>query len=67
MESINELQESPDYALHQLSAKQPSLLDEVAAEQVKAIEAEIAQLSAEAEKLEVEINELTGNENQPIV
>ena len=67
MESINELHESPDYALHQLSAKQPSLLDEVAAEQVKAIEAEIAQLSAEAEKLEVEINELTGNENQPIV
>jgi len=66
MESINDLHESPDYTLHQLSAKQPSLLDEVAAEQVKGIEAEITQLSAEAEKLEVEIRELTGAETQPI-
>ena len=66
MESINDLHESPDYALHQLSAKQPSFLDEVVAEQVKGIEAEITQLSAEAEKLEVEIRELTGAGNQPI-
>lgn len=60
MDSLNELCESSDFALHQLSAQQPSLLEEVAAEQAKAIDAEIAQLEAEATRLAVEIKELTG-------
>jgi DNA polymerase-3 subunit epsilon len=60
MDSLNELCESSDFALHQLSARQPSLLEEVAAKQAKAIDAEIAQLEAEAARLDVEIKELTG-------
>jgi t-SNARE complex subunit (syntaxin) len=66
MDSLNELCESSDFALHQLSAQQPSLLEEVAAEQAKAIDAEIAQLEAEAARLEVEIKELTGANDQLI-
>jgi hypothetical protein len=66
MDSLNELCESSDFALHQLSAQQPSLLEEVAAEQAKAIDAEIAQLEAEAARLAVEIKELTGANDQLI-
>ena len=66
MDSLNELCESSDFALHQLSAQQPSLLEKVAAEQGKAINAEIVQLEAEATRLEVEIKELIGANHQPI-
>ena len=66
MDSLNELCESSDFALHQLSAQQPSLLEEVAAEQAKAIDAEITQLEAEAARLAVEIKELTGANDQLI-
>jgi len=66
MDSLNELCESSDFALHQLSAKQPRLLEEVAAEQAKAIDAEIATLDAEAARLEAEIKELTGAKDQRI-
>ena len=66
MDSLNELCESSDFALHQLSAQKPALLEEVAAEQAKAIDAEITQLEAEAARLEVEIKELTGANDQLI-
>ena len=66
MDSLNELCESSDFALHQLSAQQPSLLEEVAAEQAKAIDAEITQLEAKAARLAVEIKELTGANDQLI-
>lgn len=66
MDSLNELCESSDFALHQLSTQQPSLLEEVAAEQAKAIDAEIAQLQAEAARLDVEIKELIGANDQRI-
>jgi DNA polymerase-3 subunit epsilon len=66
MDALNELCESSDFALHQLSAQQPSLLEEVAAEQAKAIDAEITQLEAEAARLAVEIKELTGANDQLI-
>lgn len=66
MESLNELCESSDFALHQLSAQQPSLLEEVATEQAKAIDAEIVQLEVEAARLEAEIEELTGANEQSI-
>lgn len=66
LDSLNELYESSDFALHQLCARQPGLLEEVAAEQAKAIDAEIAQLDAEAARLEAEIKELTGADDHPI-
>jgi len=60
------LHESADDSLHQFSAQQPNLLDEVAAKQVKSRESEIAPLSTEAETREIEINDLTGSGRQPI-
>ena len=66
MDSLNELYESSDFALHELSVQQPGLLKEVAAEQAKAIDAEIVQLEVEAARLEAEIKELTGAKDQPI-
>lgn len=66
MESLNELQESSDFTLHQLSAKQPSLLEQVAAEQAKAIDVEIAQLGAEAARLKLEIDALGGDRDHSI-
>ena len=66
MESINELHESPDYELQQLSAKQSELLKQVADEQSKTIDAEISQLEAEAGKLAAEIKELTGEDGKSI-
>ena len=59
LEALNNLHESSDYELHQLSSHRPGLLDEAGADLAKAISAEIAQLQAEAEKLESEIAELT--------
>ena len=66
LDSLNELCESSDFALHQLSAQQSGLLEEIAAEQAKAIDAEIAELEVEAERLKVEIKELTGANDQLI-
>lgn len=57
----NDLHESSEFTLYQLSAKKPGLLKEVAAAQTKALEEEIAQLQAKAEQLKVEIAELMGN------
>ena len=59
LEPLNSLRESPSYELHNLSSRQPGLLDETAAELSKSIAAEIAQLEAEAENLKSEIDELT--------
>jgi DNA polymerase-3 subunit epsilon len=60
MDALNELYESSDYTLYQLSTEQPNLLGDVATEQAKAIEAEIARLKETAKRLDQEINELTG-------
>jgi len=57
----NDLHESPEFTLYQLSAKEPGLLEEVAAAQTKALEDEIARLQAKSEQLKVEIAELTGD------
>ena len=60
LEATNRLRESPDFELYELTAKQPEMLDSVGAKQVAALEREIAGLSSEAERLEKEIEELTG-------
>lgn len=62
MELLSELRESPEYKLYSLSKENPTLLEEVAAEQRRVIESEISELEAKAEKLKTEIAELTGAE-----
>ena len=57
----NDLHESSEFTLYQLSVKKPGLLEEVAAAQVKVLEKEIALLEVKAEQLKVEIAELTGD------
>jgi len=66
LESLNDLHESPEFTLCQLSAKKPGLLEEVAAAQALALTAEIAQLQAQAEQLNTEIAELTGGDGPAI-
>ena len=51
----------PDYELHKLSLKDPSLLEEVSVTQAKQLEDEIDELALEAKRLESEIEELTGS------
>lgn len=66
MDMLNDLRQSPEFELYTLSIQKPSLLEEVAAEQGRAIAAEIAELETKAEKLKEEISELTGNEESVI-
>jgi len=62
MESLKQLRESPDYELCQLAEQKPGVLDELAAERVKLLKQESAELQGEAEKLAEEIKELGGEE-----
>lgn len=66
MDALNNLRASPEFELHTLNSKKPTMLEEVAAEQSRAIAAEIAELEAKAEKLKAEIIELTGEDAQAI-
>lgn len=66
MDALNELHESSDYTLYQLGASQPGLLESVAAEQEQSLQAEIEHLAREAERLEMEIDELTGSDGSKI-
>ena len=66
LDEINRLRESADFELYSLSQKQDGLLQEVASDQIRAVEAEITQLESEAERLEREIAELTGTSDTPI-
>ena len=66
MDALSELRESADYELYQLSAKQPAVLQEVAAARAKVIDAEVTLLQAKAKELATEIRELTGSSKQPI-
>jgi hypothetical protein len=58
--SLNQLRESSDYELCQVSEKKPGILDERAAEREKLLEKESAELQAEANRLAGEIKELNG-------
>ena len=66
MDSLNDLHDSPEFELYQLSAHKPSLLDEVASRQALAIDAEIAELESRAAELNAEIAELAGNSDARI-
>jgi DNA polymerase III epsilon subunit-like protein len=59
LEMLNQLHESPDHELLTLSQKKPQLIEEVAAQQRKAISDEIAVLKEEAARLQREIDELS--------
>jgi hypothetical protein len=58
-ESLKQLRESPDYELWQLSEQKPAVLDELAVERTKQLEAEIAELERQAEQLASKIKQLT--------
>jgi DNA polymerase III epsilon subunit-like protein len=60
LEMLNQLHESPEHELLTLSQKKPQLIEEVAAQQRKAISDEIAALNEEAARLQREIDELSG-------
>ena len=66
MDLLNDLRDSPEFELYTLSIQKPTLLNEVAAEQVKTIAAEIVALEVKAENLKSEIAELTGDDGIPI-
>lgn len=60
IESLSSLRESPDFELCQISEQRPGVLDELAAEKVKLLEKECAELEKQAERLAEEIRELSG-------
>ena len=59
-ESLKQLRASPDYELCQLAEQKPGVLDELAAERVKQLEIENAELELQAERLAKEIKRLDG-------
>ena len=60
LEALNELRESPDYELHRLTERSPEFFDETVGRHLESLETDLAALQSEAEKLAVEIEELTG-------
>lgn len=60
IESLNQLRESPDYELCQLSGQKAGLLDELASERATLLDQESAELKEQAERLAEEIKELSG-------
>ncbi len=62
LEALNQLRESADYELCQLSERKPGLLDELAAERKQLLEKESANLQQQADKLAEEIKELSGSQ-----
>jgi DNA polymerase-3 subunit epsilon len=59
-ESLNTLRASPDYELCQLAEQKLGVLDELAAERVKQLEVENAELEKQAEDLAMKIKKLGG-------
>ncbi|MGH6839915.1 MAG: hypothetical protein ACREDT_14175 [Methylocella sp.] len=66
LEMLNRLHESPEHELLTLSQKKPQLVEEIAEQQRKAISDEIAALIEEAARLQREIDELSGAEDNAI-
>jgi DNA polymerase-3 subunit epsilon len=58
-ESLKGLRASPDYELCQLAKERPGVLDELAAERAKQLEIENAELEKQAERLAMEIKQLS--------
>ena len=62
IEATNALKESPDWELHQLVQREPEVFDQVVEKQIAGINAEVAELKSQAEKLANEIRELSGTD-----
>ena len=60
LEATNDLKESPDYELYNLTQRDASILDTVGEKQKEQIEAECTKLTGEAQDLETQIEEFTG-------
>ena len=67
IESLNQLRESPEYELCQLSEQKSGVLDELAAERTKLLETESSELEKQAERLAKEIKELSGQSSDRII
>jgi DNA polymerase III epsilon subunit-like protein len=67
IESLNQLRESPDYELCQLSEQKSGVLDELASERARLLETESSELEKQAERLAAEIKELSGQSANRIV
>lgn len=63
LEATEQLHNSAEFELYELTAKSPEMFDSVVAKQIKSLEAEIAELQNEANQLAEKIEELTG---QPV-
>ncbi len=66
IESLNQLRESPEYELCQISEQKSGVLDELAAERTKLLESESSELEKQADRLAKEIKELNGAESSRI-
>ena len=60
IESLNQLRESPDYELCQLSGQKAGVLDDLASERATLLDQESAELEKPAERLAEEIKEWNG-------
>jgi DNA polymerase-3 subunit epsilon len=67
IESLNQLRESPEYELCQLSEQKSGVLDELAAERMKLLETESSELEKQADRLAKEIKELSGQSSDRII
>ena len=67
IESLNQLRESPEYELCQISEQKSGVLDELAAERTKLLETESSELEKQADRLAKEIKELSGQSADRIV
>jgi len=67
LESLNQLRESSDYELSQLSEKKPTMLDELATERAKLLEQESIELERQSSQLAEEIKEFSGPDSAHIV
>lgn len=62
LKATNALKESPDWELHQLVQREPDVFERVVEQQIEGINAEVAELQSQAEKLGEEIRELNGTD-----
>jgi hypothetical protein len=64
LEATNQLRESPEFELYELTAKNAEMFDEVVSKQTTLLEKEIIDLTNEADQLSSEIGKLT-TQSQP--
>jgi len=59
LEATNQLRESPEFELYELTTKNAEMFDEVVSKQATLLEKEISDLANEADQLSKEIGKLT--------